>query len=131
MFYRLSRGRRVIENTFGILTAKWRVFRKPIIAKLCTVEKIIQATVCLHNFLRKRDIKKIDVNQYCPSNFVDRENENGEIIGGNWRSLEEGNNFRSVRQMGGNAYGRNAANVRKLLTEYFMYENPIEPQWSK
>ncbi|CAI6371138.1 unnamed protein product [Macrosiphum euphorbiae] len=30
--YRLSRSRRTIENTFGIMSSKWRVFRKPIIA---------------------------------------------------------------------------------------------------
>ena len=48
--YRLSRARRLIENSFGILASKWRIFRKPIEANVSTVESIVQATVCLHNF---------------------------------------------------------------------------------
>lgn len=49
--YRLSRARRIIENSFGILVARWRVFLTPIDANLESVEKMIGACVCLHNFL--------------------------------------------------------------------------------
>lgn len=50
--YRLSRARRVIENTFGILVSRWRVFRKPIAMNPKIVDKIIMSTICLHNFLK-------------------------------------------------------------------------------
>lgn len=50
--YRLSRARRVIENTFGILVSRWRIFEGPIIATLENIEKYIVAAVSLHNYLR-------------------------------------------------------------------------------
>lgn len=48
----------MIEGAFGILACRWRIFRKPIIASLRTVENIIKATVCLHNFILKKELKK-------------------------------------------------------------------------
>ena len=50
--YRFSRTRRTIENVFGILAARWCIFRKAIRADIKTVEAIVQACVCLHNFLQ-------------------------------------------------------------------------------
>ena len=49
--YRLSRARRVIENAFGILASRFRVFHKPIIAQVHKVIAITKAAVALHNFL--------------------------------------------------------------------------------
>lgn len=42
--YRLSRARHVIENAFGILTAKSRIFRRPIKANIDLVEMITKAS---------------------------------------------------------------------------------------
>ena len=53
--YRLSRARRVIENTFGILATRFRIFRRPIIANVDNIRFITRAAVALHNFLMKED----------------------------------------------------------------------------
>jgi len=50
--YRLSQARQVIENTFGIMSSKWRVFRRPIITHPDKAALITKATCCLHNYLQ-------------------------------------------------------------------------------
>lgn len=40
-----------IECSFGILKSRWRVFDKDLAFKLSTCEKIIIATILLHNFI--------------------------------------------------------------------------------
>ena len=47
--YRVSRARRVVEHTFGILVSIFRVFEKPISLKLQSVDKVVLACCTLHN----------------------------------------------------------------------------------
>lgn len=51
--YRHSRARRIVESTFGVLAAKWRVYTKPFEIPVQKVDKIVLATCVLHNFLLK------------------------------------------------------------------------------
>lgn len=74
--YRLSRARRVIA--FGIMAARWRIYHKIMNTSLATTEAIVQATVCLHNFLITKD-------RYCDDSFADRVNSNGVMTNGVWR----------------------------------------------
>lgn len=66
--YRLARVRRVIENTFGVLVARWRIFQRNTCAAPETIDKIVKATVVLHNFIRRHNTAK---QQYMPPNYVD------------------------------------------------------------
>jgi len=67
--YRLSRARRVIENAFGILTARWRVLTTDMtVQNIPRIRTIVKATCVLHNILREQIIA-----HHIPEGFVDHE----------------------------------------------------------
>lgn len=53
--YRLSRARRTVECTFGVLANKWRVLHTPIQVQPDFTDEIIKSCCVLHNFVRRRD----------------------------------------------------------------------------
>lgn len=71
--YRFSRARRIIENVFGILVARFGVFQKAINMRLDRISDIVLACCALHNFLRE-----MSPNKYTPSDCFDEEND-GEL----------------------------------------------------
>nr|XP_049697636.1 uncharacterized protein LOC126054840 isoform X2 [Helicoverpa armigera] len=58
--YRLSRARRIVEATFGVLARKWYVYRKDFECRVETVDKIVKATCVMHNFLIERQSNYLD-----------------------------------------------------------------------
>lgn len=117
--YRLSRARRIIENAFGILVGKFRVFEKPIACDVSTVDKIVLACCALHSWLR------ITSTNYFSQGLVDEENidEYRVIIGGSSRS-----HFHSGLLLISNS-GSNSSKIARLLREkyttYFMNEGSV------
>nr|CAI5834475.1 unnamed protein product [Callosobruchus analis] len=107
--YRICRGRRLIENTFGILASRWRIFRKPIISKLSTAEHIIKATVCLHNWLMIQQLNNKDETQnFINKNLIDSEDVGGNLHEGEWRQEVSNGNFQNIERLCSNMYTRNA-----------------------
>lgn len=66
--YRLSRGRRVSENVFGIISSVFRVFRKPMLLEPNTATKVVLAAIYLHNFLRRSPSKNITLQEHSTVN---------------------------------------------------------------
>ncbi|XP_054746230.1 uncharacterized protein LOC129250653 [Anastrepha obliqua] len=79
--YRLSRARSVIENSFGILTARWRILRTSIECDPKNCEKVVLACIVLHNFIILNDHNR----WYCPENYVDRQEPGNIVHCGEWR----------------------------------------------
>ncbi|XP_063761709.1 uncharacterized protein LOC134879242 [Eleginops maclovinus] len=109
--YRLSRARRVVENAFGILSNRFRVFRTTICLEPDKVVKIVFACMCLHNFLRQR---RSDA--YVPPGYVDTEDANHRLIEGAWR--REGG-LQSVAMGRARNPSVEAKMQRDLLCSYF------------
>ena len=78
--YRLSRARRVVENAFGILATRFRVFRRPINLKPSNIDAVIKGAVVLHNYLRQKAVV-----QYIGANSVGCEDGEGDVRPGEWR----------------------------------------------
>ena len=127
--YRLSRARRTVENSFGILTARWRIFHRPIQTSVNTAVNIVKATICLHNYLRQTNGAT-----YCPSGFIDSEEASGQIRPGEWRAIvsEDGTNgaLRSLPLPRGARYSAVANEARETMREYFISDQGSVPkQW--
>nr|CAI5839334.1 unnamed protein product [Callosobruchus analis] len=108
--YRLSRARRTIENALGIMVARFRIYQRTIDAEPDTVDAIVKATTCLHNYMKQQ---KGDALMYCSRGYVDRE-EGGIVISGQWRrkvsvdcALGD-----SVLRLGNRNYSREAFTLR-------------------
>jgi len=120
--YRLSRARRVIENTFGILVTRWQIYHKMIGLSPESVCSLIRGTVCLHNFLMAfdEDDPQSGDKRYCPSDLLDRENQNHEVIQGLWRRNHVEGFMGDLGRAGANNRSQNATAQRDSLRDYFV-----------
>ena len=104
------------------MAAKFRIFRRPIIAHPEKVTKITKAACVLHNYLRISDIRSSSLSsrQYCPPGYVDHEDSLGNFIPGDWR-LEVGQNaaLTTVSRMGSNTFSHSSASMRNTFKQYF------------
>ncbi|XP_068117002.1 uncharacterized protein [Hyperolius riggenbachi] len=51
--YRLTRARRMVECTFGIMSNKWRMFHSPLQLSPANATAVVKAACILHNFVRQ------------------------------------------------------------------------------
>ena len=116
--YRISRARRIIGNSFGILAARFRVFRRPILASVETVESVTKCCVALHNPLMACRLTD-EGNAYCPNNFVDKEIRSKRKNGEGRLVVENDCGLVSIHRVGSNNYLKDAKIGRDSFCEYF------------
>lgn len=113
----LSRARISIENAFGVLTARWRIMRKICELQPETYEIIILACVTLHNF-----ILQTGRDQYIPDNFIDRMNNTGEVIPGEYRRFLPEEHGLIGRGQASRDMTRAGLQIRENIKQ-FLYDN--------
>lgn len=96
--YRLSRARRFVECSFGILTNKWRIFYRPMNLRVENCILIVKAACALHNFVRDRDGFRFE--------------DTLEIVG-----IHDNDNSENISLQRGK---KQAYNIRQDLAEYFV-----------
>ncbi|XP_046394733.1 putative nuclease HARBI1 [Ischnura elegans] len=106
--YRLSRARRVVENAFGILANRFRIYLRPIEVCLPTIDKLILCSCALHNYLLADS----------PPNSLNV----GDSEVAALPSVQE--------RQGANYSSTHARLVRENLADYFMSEGEVDFQWN-
>lgn len=123
--YRLSRARRCVENAFGIMVAKWRLFRKPIIADQENIVKMVRACICLHNLLITKESP-----HYLNPGLADRE-DNGIFIPGSWRT-QTSKALLDLGRIGSSNYSITASLQRDILKMFFLTPlGSVKFQWNR
>lgn len=114
--YRLSRARRIVENAFGILAAKWKIYRRPIISSVENAKRIVKATVALHNFIICNEENVLPMHTYSRMTSEDR------------NITSKGLNSLPVCRGRSNSRG---IEVRNAFSKYFVGSGAVSFQWEK
>ena len=110
---RLCRCRHVIENTFGILATRFRIFHRSIEVQPNFVQNIVMTCCILHNFM-SREARS----EYLRDGGVDTELPDGSFVGGEWRrDLVHMDHMRTDTDRNPSVY---AKRVRSTLADYFL-----------
>ncbi|XP_018400729.1 PREDICTED: uncharacterized protein LOC108778129 [Cyphomyrmex costatus] len=116
--YRLSRARRIVGNVFGILCARMRIFRKPIIASISTAIRIIKAATCLHNFIISEELEQSHAERrYMTLNAFERELR---VTG-----MEDAGTFDRNRPT------KSSSQIRDDFAKFFETTGAVPWQWEK
>lgn len=109
--YRFSRGRRIVENAFGILANRFRVLLGTMHLAVDKVQNITLACCALHNFLAKENGAYL-----CGVTDVE-DLQNHRIINGSWRDGNgQMNNLQPIRPI---RPLRNNIQNRDIFKQYF------------
>uniref|UniRef100_A0A914V4L2 DDE Tnp4 domain-containing protein n=1 Tax=Plectus sambesii TaxID=2011161 RepID=A0A914V4L2_9BILA len=119
--YRLSRCRRLIENTFGICSSMWRILLKPIETSIKSADASIRAVCALHNFLIAEENT-----DFSPARMADRDEDDNGVWRTQLATLRQPNHIRPPRAHNSSLI---AKNVRANFQAFF--QGSVEQSFPK
>ncbi|XP_045453417.1 uncharacterized protein LOC123662651 [Melitaea cinxia] len=119
--YRLSRARHIVENAFGILASRFRIYHTVINLEPKNIEKIVMATCVLHNYLMKH------VGSSCAPRecFYEENATNGTVITEGYNTTRS--TMVNLQRRQGNILNY-AKQVLEKFTNYFVNEGSVSWQ---
>lgn len=124
--YRHFRAREVVENSFGILAARWRILGRPVEFNPDKRVDVVKACVALHHMLA-------DAPRYIPLSFADEAaRTSGDLLPGKLKKQVLGDNNRLEAGCLSTApTSLEAIAVRNELTSFFQTPQGLVPQCKK
>jgi hypothetical protein len=119
--YRLSRARRVVENAFGILVSRFRIYEKPIPLQPDKVVSVVLATCALHNFLKE---SPSSTHVYAPPSLYDLELPDGTVTPAPWHHNPPAGLIGLPNQHANN-HAHSARHTRDEFATYFVNEGSL------
>ena len=117
--YRLSRARHIVENVFGILSSRFRIFQTVINLEPHNIEKVVIEACALHNFLMDKQSTI-----YAPPSCLYRvDSQVGTIVSSGCDSADS--NMNPLQSCNRGNISKNAKEVREQFAEYFMGEGKV------
>ncbi|XP_034029945.1 putative nuclease HARBI1 [Thalassophryne amazonica] len=126
--YRHARARSIIENSFSILTARWRILGRPIEFHTDKAINVVKACVALHNYLISTDDTNVQAARYIPLNFTDSQSESGEMQDCEWRrQVADDSGLVNPGPLSHGTASRAAVGVRRNLMHFFQSPEGTTP----
>lgn len=120
--YRHCRARRIVENGFGILSSRFRVFRRPITLTPENTIHLVKAACALHNWIRKSGKNPNSIS-------VDIEDtEIGRLLHGSWRNDTNPTGLQHLGTILQRNSNTEAKDKRNSFADYFLGEGAVSWQ---
>lgn len=121
--YRHYRARRIVENAFGILNSRFRIFSRVIDLDPAKVVKIVTVCCAMHNWIRSKAKSMHGITTDI------EDTANGRIILGSWREEPIAQNMTPLVPTQHRHPSIAATLKRERYADYFMGEGEVEWQY--